>query len=281
MKTIGILLAALVATFTATISTTALAQDKAQNEPGEPATNDRLGGHAASSFQLNPNVIKLDAGVHYRRDWFQVGAGVHATPSYVAPALQLEAFAGPSFSLKGEYAYMRYTAEGRGLIAFASKDASYDTSVLERRDPRGGGTHRVTLTPNGKLQLGPVLLKMKNDISYLHTSERGEAFYLPDYDVLVRKDDVFLASRTDVLFQPWKNGGSAASGLAFGPSLQSTWAIRTSLMRSRVGATIGYTPADSVAFFQRPTIVLDVGVNATDEHHQGEGYGALALSTEL
>lgn len=277
MKTIGILIAALVSSFTATISTTVLAQDK----PDEPATIDRVGGHAASSFQLNPNVIKLDAGVHYRRDWFQAGVGVHATPSYVAPALQLEAFAGQSFSLKGEYAYMRYTSEGRGLIAFASKDASYDTNVLERRDPRGGGTHRVTLTPNGKLQLGPVLLKMKNDISYLHTSERGEAFYLPDHDVLVRKDDVFLASRTDVLFQPWKNGGSAASGLAFGPSLQSTWAIRTSLMRSRVGATVGYTPADRVVFFQRPTIVLDAGVNATDEYHQGEGYGALALSTEL
>ena len=35
-------------------------------KPDEPATIDRVGGHAASSFQLNPNVIKLDAEKRHR-----------------------------------------------------------------------------------------------------------------------------------------------------------------------------------------------------------------------
>ena len=129
-------------------------------------------------------------------------------------------------------------------------------------------------------QLGPVLIKMKNDISYLHMTDAGEEHFLTDYDTRVKKDDVFLSSRTDMLIRPWMND-RWAGGFGFGPSLQSTWAIRTSLMRTRVGGTIGYTVTEGIGFVQKPTVVIDAGINARDEYHEGEGYGAVALSTEF
>lgn len=250
MKTIGIA-TLLIATF---LTSTALAGEEADKV--ETTTPSHVGGHAASSLQLNPSVARIEVGAHYRHGWLQAGAGGYATDSYVAPALQLQAYFGKSFSLKAEYAYMKYTVDDRGA------------------------THRVTLTPNGTIELGPVLIKMKNDISYLHMTDAGEEHFLTDYDTRVKTDDVLLASRTDMLIRPWMND-RYASGFGFGPSLQSTWAIRTSLMRTRVGGTVSYTVMEKIGFVRKPTIVLDAGVNARDEYHEGEGYGAVALSTEF
>lgn len=230
----------------------------AAEEPATPrtTTHDGAGGHVESSLQLNPSVAKIEAGAHYRHSWLQAGGGAYATDSYVAPALQLRAYFGSSFSLKAEYAYLKYTVDDRGA------------------------THRATLTPNGRFELGPVLFKMKNDISYFHMTDAGEEHFLTDYDSRVKKDDVFLASRTDILVRPWRND-RWASGFGVGPSLQSTWAIRTSLMRARVGGTVSYTIVEDLGMVKKPSIVLDAGINARDEYHEGEGYGAMALSTEF
>lgn len=280
-------LAACVLALAASAPATAFAEDA---DKPTPASSDRpLGADATSSIQLNPTFLKTSVGVHYRhvirrddegpRSHFEAGAGLAATPSYVSPSVHAELRFARTFALRAEYAYVGYTSHSRGLVTFASAKADFSEDVLERREASSGATHRVTLTPNGQVTLGPLLIKAKNDISYLRTTEAGEAFYVPDYDTLVRSDDVVLASRTDGLFTVWRGAGDA--GFRLGPSLQSTWAVRSNLQRMRAGATFGFTPAESVAFFLRPTIAVDVGINVTDEHRAGQAYGALALSSEL
>lgn len=259
------------------IPATALAAEEAE-QPKPPAGHG-LGGTAASSVQLNPTLLKVGAGVHYRHAFSETsslegGAGVTGTGSYVSPAVHAEMRFVKSFALRAEYAFIGYTAASRGLLEVDSTKADTSESALERMEARAGSSQRFTLTPHGELRLGPALLKMENAISYMHTHEQGVAFYVPDYDTIVRRNDVLLASRTDLLFAPWRD-----VGLAFGPSLQSTWAIRTSRMRSRAGATIGFTPAEEVAFLRRPTVAFDAGINVTDEHRAGQAYATVALST--
>jgi hypothetical protein len=291
--------AALLAAFaTTTLATNSFAQEMSVKDApsgtatASSSTDSRLFGQAESSFQLNPMLVRVGAGASYRyvmsrdeqgmeRTHLQAGAALVATTSYVSPQVHAEIRPLRVLRLRAEYGFVAYTSRARGLVSFGSKDDDFGSSSLDRANPESGSTHRASISHRFEDRFGPVLLRGGSMATYLHTSggDGATAFYMPDTDTLVKSNDVLFTSRTDVFFTLWRGGPE--TDLLLGPSLQSTWAVRTGLMRQRVGGAIAFRSASDVAFFGKPTIGLDVGINADDPNRQGEAYGQLALSTQF
>jgi len=255
------------------------------NETREP----RLAGEAASTVQASPMIMSLGVGARYRAivgedeggrpPYVELGAGIGATTAYVAPQIHAQARLLPSLTLRAEYTLVRYTARNHGLVELDSKAGGFADALLDAAGARAGTQHRIALVPGFENRLGPILLRGHNRISYIHTEQGAAYSYLPDLDTLVKDRDVVLDSRTDILVTPWKSGPDAA--LRIGPTLQSTYAIRTNTMRQRLGGTIAFMPATELGPFRRAGVVIDAGVNLDDTNRSGKGFATLALSTEF
>lgn len=258
-------------------------------EGRETRAESPLAGHVGTSVQLNPSLVTVSVGARYRhvfgrdergdRVYLQVGGGVTGASSYVSPSAHVEFRAHPIFTLRGEYAFVGYTGVDRGLMTFASRDADFSEAALDNASARTGSAHRAVLSPRIENRLGPLRIRARTDIAYVHTTNEGQTFYLPDQDTLVKSDDVLIHSKTDLLFAPWENGPDAS--LLVGPSLQSTYVVRTKLARTRLGGALAFTPVTRLGVLSRPTLALDAGINVRDASREGEAYGMLALSTEF
>ena len=228
------------------------------DKPAEPAPAPRhLFGQAESDVLLNPSLVRIGAGVEYRRGPFEVGGGLSASTYYVAPTGYAAVKPIESLTLRAEYTLYRYVDENDGAL-----------------------THKASVSSRFEHSFGPVLMRSNLGVAYLRSSGSDEAtYYLPDQDTRVKSSDLLITSRAEVLLPLYRGGPE--TDIRIGPSLQSQWTIGTGLSRQRVAGTIAARAAGQHFVFTNPALVVDVGVNANDPNHRGEAFGQLALRTEF
>lgn len=257
---------------------------------GVPASS-RATAYAGAGGQVSPAGVFVGAGAGYRhvlsrgpspRDehaYVEGGAGLTATPSFVAPAVHGQWSPAPFFSLRAEYELLAFLGTTRGIVSLDSSDAGFGARTLDALPVESGVGHKLQLSPTLYARTGRVLFQSRLDAAHYRHGGRGPVFYEVQHDTLVRRGDVVLSSRTDVLFALWQAGGEPR--VLAGPSYDFTRALGTEVQRQRTSGLLVIKTSDAWGLLQRPTIFVDVGVNAQDRNRDGQLFAALGLRSEL
>jgi hypothetical protein len=247
--------------------------------------------HAGAGGQVNPPGVFFGAGATYRRvlsrgvaprderAYVEGGAALAATPSFVAPALHGQWSPAPFFSLRAEYELLLFPGTTRGLVSLDSSSASFGAPTLDALPVESGVGHKLQLSPTLYARIGPALLQSRLDAAYYRYGGRGPVLYEVEHDTLVRRGDVVLDSRTDIVFTLWQAAGEPR--LLAGPSYDVTRALGTEVQRQRAGGVLVVKTGDGWGLLRRPTIFVEVGVNAQDRNRDGQPFAALGLRSEL
>lgn len=256
---------------------------------GPPKPSSRATGYAAAGGQGNPPGVFVGAGATYRRvrgasprdehAYAEGGVAFTATPSFVAPAVHGQWSPAPFFSLRAEYELLAFLGTTRGVVSLHSRDASFGARSLDALPVESGVGHKLQLSPTLYARIGPALFQSRLDAAYYRYGGRGPVFYEVQHDTLVTRGDVVLDARTDVAFTLWH--AAVEPRLLAGPSYDFTRALGTGVQRQRAGGFVVVKAGDAWGVLQRPTIFLDVGVNAEDRNRDGQLFAALGLRGEL
>ncbi len=270
----------------------ARAEAPADADISRPTTpSSRATAYAGAGGQANPPGVFVGAGASYRRvlsrgasprderAYAEGGAALTATPAFVAPALHGQWSPAPFFSLRAEYELLAFLGTTRGVVSLDSSDASFGARSLDALPVESGVGHKLQLSPTLYARIGPALFQSRLDAAYYRYGGRGPVFYEVQHDTLVTRGDVVLDSRTDVAFTLWHAAGEPR--LLAGPSYDFTRALGTGVQRQRAGGVIVIKAGDAWGGLQRPTIFVDVGVNAQDRNRDGQLFAALGLRSEL
>jgi hypothetical protein len=281
---------------TLTLVTSASAADlsKRDSPPGEGATRgrdapSRVVGHVAMGGQLNPPGVGIVAGAYVRRTlsaddrgeraYVQGGAAMTLTPAYVAPQVHVEVMPHRMLILRAEYDFIQFAGANRGLVTFGSRDVDWSESALGHARVSTGTAHKAMLRSTFRMPVGPLFLRARTDVDYYHVNADASYFYDPEHDTLAKRDDVVVASKTDLLLPMLGSGRSA--GLFVGPGLEVNRTLRTELARARVGVSVTWVAADRWASISRPTIGAEAGLNLADPNRSGEPFATFGMSGEL
>lgn len=272
-------------------ATTSAAQEPDAVIPEKKLISSRFIGEAEAAGRVNPSVVEVSAGLFYRyvisrdearlreKHYIQAGAGLSVQSAYAAPSVHVEWSPLPPLKLRAEYQMLGFTGEGRGLIALPSKDSPFGEHVLDHAPRASGIAHKAALSNKFNMQFWRIALRGRNELAFYHFNPTDSYFYDVQHDTVVKRNDVVMNGRTEVLFEAWRGGREAS--LYIGPHYEMTRAIRTDIARQRVGGGFTFIPVDSAGPMYRPAIYADVGGNVDDTNRQGEAYASFGIRTEL
>lgn len=272
------------------VSTMGGARADEPDHVGDDVAPARVVTYGLVGGQVNPPAVLVRVGASYHRTlergdvgsdgaYLEAGGALTATPAYVAPSAYAEWSPAPWFVLRGQYEALGFVGTTRGVVSVSSSRADFSDSALSNASARAGVGHKLAVTPMLRARFGPVVVLHQVDAAYYRYIGDGPLFYEIQHDTLVARGDVVLDSRTDVLFDLSRGGRPPA--LFVGPSYSLTRAIRTEVQRQRVGGALAFVFANAWGPVRRPTLLLDVGVNAEDRNRAGEPFAALGLRGEM
>lgn len=258
-----------------------------QNPQGEaPEVKQKLGKEWSQYADLvgtyNPLGIDLSGGFEYKdsyryddhydavSSYWQTGAGIDISPSYVQPSIDFEWM--PSLFLVARLQYDGYYYFGTngGLLSFSSgKDPFGDQELRARRGTEESGVgSRILFQPTLQLKLGDIVLRNQSDIAKYRFPGKGPFFFEQEYDTLLKNGDHLFANRTQALKEI--SGGPDNGSIFLGPYYELVHAEAADLTRQRMGLLFyseqnhNNRPLDTSHFF------AEIGYNLKDRNRGHE-----------
>ena len=222
----------------------------------------------------------------YEEHYWRWGVGVFGS-RYLKSEIYITRAWSALFKMRLQYETWLWPGifEGRGVgLRFDSPNDNFDSATLRARSGEEEFQigHALRLRPTWMYETKKWAFVNELNLRTWFIPGQKSYWYDVSYHTLIRRGDLDLTlNNTPWVFHKVWQGDTGQERLWLGVLHQFTWAMRSNIVRHRLGAAFIFRPFETIGPFPGLTLFGIGGINIVERHRKGKLWGAMLILREF